>query len=190
MAEERPALAIVLAPRRQIVRDFRANSGPILVALAAMAVYVVLSSLVISAMEEWSILHAAYFTVINVTTVGFGDVTATTHLGKVLSGVNAFAGLIAFGVLVALITVAFQPGEFTGTASPVERASSRPKSPDGAHSDESSGALAVADVFESLGRLLRTPRDTKKGRVRIAVHSHRDDPHIFVEIFVRSSHEA
>jgi len=188
MAEAR--LALVIAPRRQIVRDFRANSGPILVALAAVAAYILLSSLLISAMEKWSFLHAAYFTVINVTTVGFGDVTAATHLGKVLSGVNAFAGLIAFGVLVAVISLAFQPGEFTGTASPVEEPSSGPKSPGRAHSDQSSGAVAVADILESLGRLLRTPLDTEEGHVRIAVRTHHDDSHIFVEIFVRSSHDA
>ena len=186
MAEER--LALIIAPRRQIVRDFRANTGPILVALVALAVYIVLSSLIISLVEKWSFLHAAYFTVINVTTVGFGDVTAATHLGKVLSGINAFAGLIAFGVLVALITLAFQPGEFTGTASPLEKASEAPRAPGAADRDD--GAEAVADLFASLGRLLRTPQDAEEGHVRIAVHNHRDDGHVFVEISVRRRHDA
>jgi hypothetical protein len=186
MAEER--LALVIAPRRQIARDFRANSGPILVALAALAVYIILFSLIISVIEGWSFLHAAYFTVINVTTVGFGDVTAATHFGKVVSGINAFVGLIAFGILVALITLAVQPGEFTGTASPVGNASERAKGADVAHHDD--GSEAVADLFESLGRVLRTRRDAEGGSVRIVVRNHREDAHLLVEILVRSSRDA
>lgn len=180
MAEE--TLALVIAPRRQMVRDFRANLRPILVALALLAVYVVVSSVGISALEKWSFLHAAYFTVINVTTVGFGDVIAATHAGKVLSGVNAFAGLIAFGVLVALITLAFQPGEFTGTASLVRQTAARLNPPSVTSQDEDSGTAAVAGLLDSLGRLLRTPRAAEEGHVRIAVHQ---DAHILIEISVR-----
>src|SRR5262245_45948904 len=115
---QQDTLALVIAPRRQIVRDLRANSWLILIAIGLLFVYVVASSAVIEYAEGWSFLHAAYFTVINVTTVGFGDVTAATQVGKILSGINAFIGLVLFGALVAAITLAFQPTEFTGTATP------------------------------------------------------------------------
>jgi DNA repair exonuclease SbcCD ATPase subunit len=59
----------------------------------------------------WALaFQAFYFTVINMTTVGFGDLAPVSFWGKVFAMLNAIVGLALFGVLVGLIVMAFQPG--------------------------------------------------------------------------------
>jgi hypothetical protein len=182
MAEpDRVALALVIQPRRQIVRDAWANRGPVLVALGVLLAYILMSSALIASLENWSVPHAAYFTVINVTTVGFGDVTAASRSGKLLAGVNSFAGLVLFGVLVALITLAFQPSQYTGTAAPV--GASTPETVARPH--EAPPDRVVADLLTSVGRLLALNGAAREGRIRVAVHGvERPGAHVFVEILV------
>jgi hypothetical protein len=50
-----------------------------------------------------------YFTLMNVTTVGFGDITPLTDIGRVIAIVNALAGLVAFGMVVGQLSAGFQP---------------------------------------------------------------------------------
>lgn len=52
---------------------------------------------------------SVYFTFINVTTVGFGDIVPLTDAGRIIAIVNSLVGLIAFGMVVAQITAGFQP---------------------------------------------------------------------------------
>jgi len=175
-------LSLVIAPRRQIARDLRANSKPIVIVSVALILYIVISSAGISLLESWSFLHAAYFTVINVTTVGFGDVTAATQFGKLLSGINAFAGLLAFGVLVALITMALQPSELIGTATPtgVDPSPERTAEPLADRPE-----TAITDLLGSLNAVLRNKDGLVEGPIRIAVHGDRRcEAYVFVEIVI------
>lgn len=182
---QQDTLALVIAPRRQILRDLRANWAPILLVIGVLLVYIIASSAVIVYVEAWSFLHAAYFTVINVTTVGFGDVTAATRTGKLISGVNAFVGLIVFGVLVAMITLALQPTEFTGTVKSAAVSSfSDPKEP------STDPRRTVADLLGSLRRLLDTEQEVRDGMIKIAVHGHGENAaHVLVEIVIRHNGE-
>ncbi len=131
-------------------------------------------------------MHAGYFTVINVTTVGFGDVTAATRVGKLVSGLNAFIGLGLFGVLVALITLAFQPSEFTGTAKPVSAAEpssgkDHPPRPQGIDRE-------LQDLVRTVGRFLETRTDTPDATIEVHGHGERT-AHVLVEIVVRHARE-
>jgi hypothetical protein len=45
------------------------------------------------AVEDWSVVDAFYFSVTTLTTVGFGDITPDTTLGKLFTTVYIFAGL-------------------------------------------------------------------------------------------------
>jgi voltage-gated potassium channel len=45
------------------------------------------------AIEDWSVVDAFYFSVTTLTTVGFGDITPDTTLGKLFTTVYTFAGL-------------------------------------------------------------------------------------------------
>jgi hypothetical protein len=175
-------LALVLSPSRSILRDFRGNLVAISLALLTVLVYVLLSSLAASRCEGWSYLHAAYFTVINVTTVGFGDVTALTHAGKLLSGANALVGLLLFGVLVSLVTLAFQPGDLSGTVSiPVPEAPPAPSERDARVADDP--ALALLHSLGTLCGASAEDRHIENSRISIVVHRHHlSSDHAFIEI--------
>jgi hypothetical protein len=69
--------------------------------LTAWAALIMLWSLSFMVVEDRSFLDAVYFTVVTVTTVGYGDIHATTAAGKVmamlviLTGAGTFMGLVA-----------------------------------------------------------------------------------------------
>jgi hypothetical protein len=55
--------------------------------------------------EGWSLLDAAYFSVVTIATVGFGDIAPVTVLGKLFTIVYVFAGI---GIFVAAVTALAQ----------------------------------------------------------------------------------
>lgn len=69
--------------------------------LTAWVILILFWSLSFMAAEGYSLMDAVYFTVVTVTTVGYGDIHATTSLGKVmvilviLTGAGTFMGLVA-----------------------------------------------------------------------------------------------
>lgn len=76
--------------------------------------YVALSSFLMTLCQpEWDWPKSFYFTVINMTTVGFGEVVPSTDAGRALAMVNSIVGLVLFGFLVAVITIALQKDEPT-----------------------------------------------------------------------------
>ncbi len=50
-----------------------------------------------------SFLEALYLTVITFCTVGFGDITPASHVGRIISGITAVLGVIAWGFFVASV---------------------------------------------------------------------------------------
>lgn len=55
-------------------------------------------------LEGWSYLNALYFTVITLTTIGYGDFTPQTNLGKIFSMLYILLGLGVLGALIGLIS--------------------------------------------------------------------------------------
>ena len=51
--------------------------------------------------EEWTVVEALYFSVVTLTTVGYGDLSPTTDATRIFTIVYILTG---FGVLVALLT--------------------------------------------------------------------------------------
>ena len=101
-----------------IAADMKANRTIIFLIAAAVGAYIAFSTVLywFTEMPGRPFLDSLYFTVINVTTVGFGDIHPTSDVGKVLAMMNAVLGLIIFGFLVAAITAALQPSGFSGEA--------------------------------------------------------------------------
>ena len=56
--------------------------------------YVVVAVLVVQPVEEWSVEDCAYFAVVTLTTVGYGDLSPSTPTGKVLSMLLSVTGLL------------------------------------------------------------------------------------------------
>jgi len=71
----------------------------------AVAVMVVLASgtLFYHRVEGWSWLDSLYFTVITLTTIGYGDLSPTLPISKVFTIAFIFIGLGAFSTFVVLV---------------------------------------------------------------------------------------
>lgn len=155
------ALYLMVAPPADVRRDVRKNLPWALAVLTATVLYILLSAAGIRCFESgWSFLHACYFTVINMTTVGFGDVVPVTHGGKIIAGINAFAGLLLFGMLVAIFSLALQPASWSAklTKSPN---TSDPEHDTRSNKDsnldaEASHENSVADLLESVAKVVRS----------------------------------
>lgn len=106
---------LVIAPTHAVRKDFQRNGRWILAVFGIWILYVLVSAGVGAFLEDWNYFKSLYFTVINTTTVGFGDVTPSSSAGQTLAMVNAVIGLLIFGMLVATVTMALQPQSYSGT---------------------------------------------------------------------------
>lgn len=144
---------LVVAPVAEVRKDLFRNWPWLLGLVAVTILYVTASAFVLHKVETWSFLHACYFTVINVTTVGFGDVVPVTHMGKVIAGINGLVGLLLFGSLVAVATLALQPAGWSAALTAKNTAETADKS---TRSQDDRIVADTASVLESLANLIRT----------------------------------
>jgi voltage-gated potassium channel Kch len=86
-------MSIVLARNAQFWRLF-----------GAVALLLASGAQIYHRLEGWSYLDAFYFTIITLTTVGYGDFSPQTDLGKIFSMLYILIGLGIIGALIALIS--------------------------------------------------------------------------------------
>ena len=179
---------LTVAPAAEVRRDVGRNLPWIFTLIGAALAYVIASTFLIQQFEDhWGFWHAAYFTVINVTTVGFGDVVPFTYAGKVLAGINGFTGLLLFGALVAVVTIAFQPASWSTTLTS-NGAAEHPAPAKQREEDVVSNKMAA--TLESLAALLRAvDQDIEHqpgvGNIHITLHGNRPDL-VAIEIFIHA----
>lgn len=53
--------------------------------------------------ERWTIIDSLYFTVVMLTTCGFGDITPTTPGGKLFASLFAIAGIVLLGLILGVV---------------------------------------------------------------------------------------
>lgn len=89
---------------RRALRDtaFRGLAGSVAVVLAA-------GTLFYPIVEGWSVLDSLYFSVITLTTVGYGDFSPETAVGKMFTILYIFVGL---GFIMAFVTTIVQRSKF------------------------------------------------------------------------------
>ena len=82
--------------------------------LTLLVVFTLVGGTIFYSLEEgWSVVDAFYFSVTTLTTVGFGDLTPATTIGKLFTVVYIFAGLsiiLGFIDVVAKETLSHQTG--------------------------------------------------------------------------------
>ena len=86
------------------------NVQPLYVAVAGI---LTTGTIFYAVVEHWSILDALYFSVTTLTTVGFGDPTPQTALGKAFTIVYVLAGV---GLLLAFANAVLQEAMRAGPA--------------------------------------------------------------------------
>src|SRR5215218_4117241 len=101
-------MAHMAQPFGQFIGDLQKSWRWIVGFLVFIMAWLLISSLIFSIIENKSYSLSLYFTIINMTT-GFADIMPQTDIGKIIAVINSLLGLLAFGILVAVITLALQP---------------------------------------------------------------------------------
>jgi len=108
--------------RYRIGRDLKRNAIWLFVLALFISLYVLISAALFEKFGmhakspgqdggHYSYFDSVYFTVINITEVGFGDIIPSTKTGKVIAMMNSFVGLIIIGLFVSLFSFAFQQND-------------------------------------------------------------------------------
>ena len=120
-------LSLVIQSPRNVLRDMCANGYWIANLLILLVYYVLISTTLFYYTEcspqngcdpqvaSW--YDSLYFTIINLTTVGFGDIHPISNWGKSIAIANSLVGVVYFGVMVACITTALQSSSYEGACS-------------------------------------------------------------------------
>ncbi|SLN53369.1 voltage-gated potassium channel [Pseudoruegeria aquimaris] len=92
-----------MASLREVLRAIAAalSDGRVRSVLALTAAIVIWASIVYRFVEGWSWLDSVYFSVVAVSTVGFGDLSPETAFGKIFTIGYLVVGL---GVFVAMVS--------------------------------------------------------------------------------------
>lgn len=94
-------LSLLLAAWRLISETISGISDPAFRRVLFSGLMLLLSgTIAMNRIEGWSVLDSFYFSVIALTTVGFGDLAPQTDLGKLFTALYVLGGI---GVIVALI---------------------------------------------------------------------------------------
>jgi Ion channel len=145
--------------------------------IAIWILYVLASAGIACIWENWGYLHACYFTVINTTTVGFGDVVPSTRQVKILSGINAFIGLLLFGAFVASVTMALQPSSWGGSLGFTTSDDKLDQPQSELMSDEN----RIMNFIEGLDSLLKIPKASKTKEGHEGPFDQRADVEILID---------
>ena len=80
--------------------------------LISASLIVVIGVLFYMRVEKWSLLDALYFCVVTLGTVGYGDITPTTELGRIFTIFYIIFGLAVIGGFFATLGQLINPGRF------------------------------------------------------------------------------
>lgn len=106
MTKEKPAGHFVSIPR--LVRSlYHAVQEPeVQGVLMLAATLILIATIFYWLVEGWSFLDAAYFSVVTIATVGYGDLASQTALGKLFTIGYLFAGIALFAAAVTALAQA------------------------------------------------------------------------------------
>src|SRR6516162_54698 len=89
---------------KQFLSDLRENLGVGRDVFAALVIWWLISSILLSFSEGSGFLHSFYTTWTTMATIGPLSGAPVSRIGKLLVSIDAFAGLILFGAVVWLVT--------------------------------------------------------------------------------------
>jgi hypothetical protein len=89
--------------------------------LISAVLIVVVGVIFYTRVEKWSVLDAIYFCVVTLGTVGYGDITPTTELGRVFTIFYIIFGLAVIGGFFATLGQLIRPARFMEHEGPRDR---------------------------------------------------------------------
>ena len=126
-------------------------------AVAAALAHVLVAMLVLYPTEGWTWLDCAYFCIVTMTTVGYGDLTPKTHAGKITSMILSVSGLVTvtatLNSLINRIAKETKERELIESLKRLDEAVANEKSPRADGDD--SGESFIASVAQSLNTAAR-----------------------------------
>ena len=72
------------------------------ISIAIFIVLIIVGANVYHHVEKWSVLDSYYFTVVTVTTIGYGDFSPKTSVGKVFTMFYSFLGMVMLFYFISL----------------------------------------------------------------------------------------
>jgi voltage-gated potassium channel len=110
MARYSPAVRLIVSSivRRRVELAFATSFAGMLVLVTSAALYVVEGALQPEAFG--SITRSMYWSVITLTSTGYGDVVPVTPLGKVCAGLTALSGIAMIAMVTGILAAAFSDG--------------------------------------------------------------------------------
>jgi potassium channel subfamily K len=116
--------------------------------LFLLAIGVLVFSLLV---EGWSILDSLYFTIVLLTTIGYGDMTPSTPAGKIFASFFALGGIVVLGLALGVVGSQLVEAEISAAEKMKEKTSQMlerafiPKRADGLIASDSSTSLSSLD---------------------------------------------
>jgi potassium channel subfamily K len=78
-----------------------------IIAFGLVLSYLIAGIIFYTQIENWSVLNCIYYSIVIVTTVGYGDVTPKTNDGKIFTIFYAFYGIVTIGMALGRLASAF-----------------------------------------------------------------------------------
>ena len=72
----------------------------IIIAASTLLVWIAVGTIVFHRLEDWTVIQSFYFSVVTITTVGYGDLTPTTDISRLFTAIY-----ILVGVSIGLVTL-------------------------------------------------------------------------------------
>lgn len=87
--------------RNRVDLNLTTNQRTLMLQTISFLLYLLIGALVFSAIEDWHYLDGVYWAEVTLLTVGFGDYTVDTNLGRGLLFPYALSGIISLGLVIA-----------------------------------------------------------------------------------------
>ena len=85
------------------IDELSQQKSKVTITIVAIVVWVFISAEFISASEKWLWADSIYFTIVTLTTIGFGDYSPETNVGRLLTVLTSVIGLGLIAVLLSII---------------------------------------------------------------------------------------